>query len=103
MRSTMRSLKRCALVLTITAFVAVVVAMPGGAAPPSPYSTDNPLKINVMGEWAHPDDDTSIIGPCGVWHQQFGTRCGVNVTATSAPSARSSWSISGAWRWVPTP
>src|SRR6476646_7085161 len=77
MRSTMRSLKRCALVLTIAAFVAVAVAMPGGAAPPSPYSTDNPLKINVMGEWAHPDDDTSIIGPCGAWHQQFGTKCGV--------------------------
>ncbi len=34
-------------------------------------------KINVMGEWAHPDDDTGIIGPCGVWHQRFGTRCGV--------------------------
>ena len=26
------------------------------------------VKIDVMGEWAHPDDDTSIIGPCGVWH-----------------------------------
>jgi LmbE family N-acetylglucosaminyl deacetylase len=30
-----------------------------------------------MGEWAHPDDDTSIIGPCGVWHQRYGTKCGV--------------------------
>jgi len=30
-----------------------------------------------MGEWAHPDDDTSIIGPCGVWHQQYGVKCGV--------------------------
>src|SRR4051812_28237973 len=30
-----------------------------------------------MGEWAHPDDDTSIIGPCGVWHQRYGTRCGI--------------------------
>jgi hypothetical protein len=30
-----------------------------------------------MGEWAHPDDDTGIIGPCGVWHQRYGTRCGV--------------------------
>lgn len=34
-------------------------------------------KINVMGEWAHPDDDTSIIGPCGVWHQRYGIKCGV--------------------------
>ncbi len=40
-------------------------------------SIDNPIKINVMGEWAHPDDDTSIIGPCGVWHQRFGVRCGI--------------------------
>src|ERR671923_2815819 len=30
-----------------------------------------------MGEWAHPDDDTSIIGPCGVWHARYGTRCGI--------------------------
>ncbi len=30
-----------------------------------------------MGEWAHPDDDTSIIGPCGVWHQRYGVRCGI--------------------------
>lgn len=42
----------------------------GYVAPPS-------TKIDVMGEWAHPDDDTSIIGPCGVWHQRYGTRCGV--------------------------
>ena len=34
-------------------------------------------KIDVMGEWAHPDDDTSIIGPCGVWHQRYGVKCGV--------------------------
>ena len=40
-------------------------------------SVDNPIKINVMGEWAHPDDDTSIIGPCGVWHQRYGVRCGI--------------------------
>src|SRR4051812_10862025 len=30
-----------------------------------------------MGEWAHPDDDTSIIGPCGVWHARYGVRCGI--------------------------
>ena len=30
-----------------------------------------------MGEWAHPDDDTSIIGPCGVWHERYGTKCGI--------------------------
>ena len=30
-----------------------------------------------MGEWAHPDDDVSIIGPCGVWHERYGVRCGI--------------------------
>ncbi|MEU6655737.1 PIG-L family deacetylase [Streptomyces sp. NPDC046900] len=34
-------------------------------------------KLDVLGEWAHPDDDTKIIGPCGVWHQLYGTRCGI--------------------------
>ena len=38
---------------------------------------DRQTKIDVMGEWAHPDDDTSIIGPCGVWHQLYGVKCGV--------------------------
>jgi LmbE family N-acetylglucosaminyl deacetylase len=38
---------------------------------------DRATKIEVMGEWAHPDDDTSIIGPCGVWHQRYGVKCGV--------------------------
>ena len=30
-----------------------------------------------MGEWAHPDDDTSIIGPCGVWHARYDVKCGI--------------------------
>ena len=77
----MRSIKRFRVafigaVLTAAA-IAVTVAMPGSAAPPTANSIDNPIKINVMGEWAHPDDDTSIIGPCGVWHQRYGVRCGI--------------------------
>ncbi|MGH3404782.1 MAG: hypothetical protein ACRDRJ_20090, partial [Streptosporangiaceae bacterium] len=39
------------------------------SSPSSPTSHARIYKINVLGEWAHPDDDTSIIGPCGVWHQ----------------------------------
>jgi hypothetical protein len=65
------------LVLTAIALGAAVAAASGSTARSTSYSVDNPVKINVMGEWAHPDDDTSIIGPCGVWHQQFGTRCGI--------------------------
>jgi len=47
------------------------------AAPASPYTASKAVKINVMGEWAHPDDDTSIIGPCGVWHQRYDVKCGI--------------------------
>ena len=83
----MRSIKRlralfAGAVLTAAA-IAITVAMPGTAAPPTGNSLDNPLKINVMGEWAHPDDDTSIIGPCGVWHARYTDasgkpiRCGI--------------------------
>ena len=41
------------------------------------YTAGKGTKINVMGEWAHPDDDTSIIGPCGVWNQRYGVKCGI--------------------------
>ena len=47
------------------------------AASAAPYTASEAVKINVMGEWAHPDDDTSIIGPCGVWHQRYDVRCGI--------------------------
>ncbi|MDA0183461.1 PIG-L family deacetylase [Solirubrobacter phytolaccae] len=47
------------------------------AATAAPYTASSAVKINVMGEWAHPDDDTSIIGPCGVWHERYDVRCGI--------------------------
>ncbi len=47
------------------------------AASAAPYTASEAVKINVMGEWAHPDDDTSIIGPCGVWHARYDTKCGI--------------------------
>ena len=61
-------------VLASTLAVLLGVASKAAAAP---YTADRAVKINVMGEWAHPDDDTSIIGPCGVWHQRYGVRCGI--------------------------
>src|SRR6187402_1555910 len=80
-RTEVQSMKRFRVLLTgavlTAAAIAVTVAMPGSAAPPTANSIDNPIKINVMGEWAHPDDDTSIIGPCGVWHQRYNVRCGI--------------------------
>ncbi|MBB5979142.1 PIG-L family deacetylase [Kribbella solani] len=72
---------------TMVALLAAAVLIPlGGVAAtgmaqadpgPAKYVADRATKIDVMGEWAHPDDDTSIIGPCGVWHDRYGTKCGV--------------------------
>ncbi|TDD25245.1 LmbE family protein [Kribbella turkmenica] len=67
-------MKRLAVVLALI----LVAALPLPAeATGKPYVADPETKIHVMGEWAHPDDDTSIIGPCGVWHQRYGVKCGV--------------------------
>ena len=64
-------------VSAVGAMVAAVVL--GWAAPASAgdYKADRAVKLDVMGEWAHPDDDTSIIGPCGVWHARYGVKCGI--------------------------
>jgi LmbE family N-acetylglucosaminyl deacetylase len=67
--------KRLGLLLTMVAMLLVGLAAP--AAPAQPDSGDDSVKINLMGVWAHPDDDTSIIGPCGVWHELYDIRCGV--------------------------
>lgn len=34
-------------------------------------------KIDVMGIWAHPDDDAGFTTPCGVWSDLYGIRCGI--------------------------
>ncbi len=69
----MRDVKRFGVVLA--ALAGFLTAVPGASA--APYTADEAVKINVMGEWAHPDDDTSIIGPCGVWHQRYDVQCGI--------------------------
>ena len=69
-------MKRFGVVLATTAVV--VLGLVGSASAASPtYTADDAVKIDVMGEWAHPDDDTSIIGPCGVWHDRYGIKCGI--------------------------
>ena len=70
-------MRRFGTVLAAIGFAAAIAAASGSTMTSATYSIDNPVKINVMGEWAHPDDDTSIIGPCGVWHQLFSIRCGI--------------------------
>ena len=56
---------------------AMVLLLVASASAGAHYEASKAVKIDVMGEWAHPDDDTSIIGPCGVWHQRYGVRCGI--------------------------
>src|SRR4051794_27027276 len=65
------------VVLVAIAVLAIGRAVPATASALAPYKASSAVKINVMGEWAHPDDDTSIIGPCGVWHQRYDTKCGI--------------------------
>jgi LmbE family N-acetylglucosaminyl deacetylase len=60
-------------------FGLVLVTLTLGLAAPAAagYTASDAVKIDVMGEWAHPDDDVSIIGPCGVWHERYDVRCGI--------------------------
>lgn len=44
---------------------------------PSVATEVNPSKIDVMGVWAHPDDDASFTTPCGVWHDRYDVDCGI--------------------------
>jgi LmbE family N-acetylglucosaminyl deacetylase len=69
--------KRFGLLLAAMAIATVTMVATASAAPAAKYTADKAVKLNVLGEWAHPDDDTSIIGPCGVWHQRYGARCGI--------------------------
>jgi LmbE family N-acetylglucosaminyl deacetylase len=74
-------MKRLGFVLAVLALLVVGLAVPAGSAPPGSHpdasKPERPVKIDVMGVWAHPDDDTSIIGPCGVWHELYDIRCGI--------------------------
>lgn len=73
---TMVALLAAAVLIPLGSLAATGPAQAGGS-PPGQYIADRATKIDVMGEWAHPDDDTSIIGPCGVWHERYGTKCGI--------------------------
>ena len=68
-------MKRFGVVLVAVAAAALALAGPAAAA--DGYTASGAVKLDVLGEWAHPDDDTSIVGPCGVWHQRYGVKCGI--------------------------
>ncbi|HEX6337742.1 MAG TPA: sugar-binding protein [Jiangellaceae bacterium] len=83
-------MKRLALPLAAAVPLILGLAVPAATAPAAGVaadahsskvevdsSDDDPVKVNLMGVWSHPDDDTSIIGPCGVWNQLYDLRCGI--------------------------
>ena len=60
---------------TATAAVAPAPVLTVGA--PSVATAGSPTKINVMGLWAHPDDDAGVTTPCGVWQDLYDVTCGI--------------------------
>ena len=44
---------------------------------PSISTEVSPTKVDVMGLWAHPDDDAGFTTPCGVWNDLYGITCGI--------------------------
>ena len=78
-RSTVGRLLALAGALTIGfSMVVPASAKENKPAPASSVSTEaTASKINVMGLWAHPDDDASFITPCGVWHERYDVQCGI--------------------------
>ncbi|MEN5072347.1 NEW3 domain-containing protein [Isoptericola cucumis] len=52
-------------------------------------------KIDVMGIYAHPDDDAGFTTPCGVWHDRYGVRCGIIMATRGEGGSNSVGSESG--------
>ena len=68
-------MRRLATAMAAVALIAVGAIGPATAA--GPPATPDPVKVNWLGFYAHPDDDTGIIAPCGVLHEQYGITCAV--------------------------
>lgn len=67
-------MRRLGLLVTLLVLIVTGWSLPAGTAAPPPDddgSSRDRVKIHVMGVWAHPDDDTGIIAPCGVWNQLY--------------------------------
>lgn len=74
--------KRRFLALGAAAALAAGFAVPAIAdeslpTEPSVSTEGSPTKVDVMGIWAHPDDDAGFTTPCGVWHDRYDVTCGV--------------------------
>ncbi len=76
---------RRVLVVASALVIGLTTAMPASGDPQLPLAVDdpsvstevNPDKIDVMGLWAHPDDDAGFITPCGVWNDRYDVNCGI--------------------------
>lgn len=80
-RRTLAALAATTLATTLTLVGASAASASEPSTPtleaPSQASTTSPNKIDIMGLWAHPDDDASFTTPCGVWNDLYGVRCGI--------------------------
>lgn len=61
----------------VTAVAATSDTDPLKAGEPSVATEAGPNKIDIMGIWAHPDDDAGFTTPCGVWNDLYGIKCGI--------------------------
>ena len=43
-------------------------------------SDQTPTKLDVLGVWAHPDDDAGLTTPCGIWEDRNDLKCGIMLT-----------------------
>lgn len=81
----MRRFRRKALALAGALTLGSTLAIPSAAddemvlvtGEVSQATATAPNKIDVMGIWAHPDDDASFTTPCGVWHERYDVDCGI--------------------------
>ncbi|BDZ42117.1 hypothetical protein GCM10025865_14160 [Paraoerskovia sediminicola] len=62
---------------------------------PSVATSTKRGKIDVMGIYAHPDDDAGLTTPCGVWNDLYGVRCGIIMATRGEGGSNSVGSESG--------
>lgn len=47
---------------------------------PRQSSKQDATKLDVLGVWAHPDDDAGFTTPCGIWGDRHDLKCGIMLT-----------------------
>ncbi len=65
------------LALPVTAAAAAEASQGLEVGDPSIATETERSKIDIMGIWAHPDDDAGFTTPCGVWNDLYGIKCGI--------------------------